>query len=169
MGVARRTHRGSHSGTRDPRVAQVAKLFYSATKRSVNLIPIGTYYSFRLIGDDGGTIAFGNRVGNLSELSDRLLTHTYTPLFNKIAPLFDSGVDVDFGDIAVNRQDGVRVKRFLGKKWIPWEKLQEYRIESGHFLLWTTGQKYGSGPELRRVPDAFVLAGLLDAALGVER
>jgi hypothetical protein len=156
-------------GEKEMRWEEVERFYYQATKRSVNFIPIGTYYSLKLVDARGQKIALGNGVERPAELGQKLIDATYAPMLRKAASLFDSGAELDFGPIRVSRQDGFKVKKTFGWKEIPWGQLHDYAIQEGHFYLWPVGKKYVTGHALGQIPNAFVLLGLLDIVCRPEQ
>jgi hypothetical protein len=150
-------------GEKQVRWDDVQRFYYRATKRSVNFIPIGTYYWFRFVNPQGQKISFGSGIANPSSLATKLLELTHIPLVKRVASQFDSGADVDFGPIRLNRQSGVMVKKSWGRlKHIPWNEVHSYAIQRGHFYIWRVGEKRTTGPVIAAVPNAFALLGLLD-------
>jgi uncharacterized protein DUF6585 len=139
------------------------RFYYRATRRSVNFIPIGTYYWFQLVDSQGQKVRFGTGLAEMASLANKLLELTQRPLLNRIVSQFGSGADVDFGPIRVNRQSGIVVKKSWGRlKHIPWNELQSYAIQRGHFYIWRAGEKRTTGPAIAKVPNAFALLGLLN-------
>ncbi len=155
-------------GSKEIRMDELERFYYSSVKRSVNFIPVGTYYKFKLIDSSGKKISFGNRVERPSALGPKLVQHTLSPLLEKAARLLRSGQEVDFGAIRISRDQGLKVKKSawlgLGKRTeeIPWDQVSEYRIDRGHFYIFRTGQKRTTGPLISQVPNAFVLLALLE-------
>jgi hypothetical protein len=153
----------SFFGEKNIRWDDLLHFYYRATKRSINFIPIGTYYWFRLVDTHGQSIRFGSGLAETSALANRLLELTQGPLLRRIASQFDSGTDVDFGRIRVNRQSGVVVKKSWGRlKRIPWNEVHSFAIKRGHFYIWRVGEKRATGPAISDVPNAFALLGLLN-------
>lgn len=142
---------------------EVEKFFYSATKQSVNFIPVGTYYRFKLIDAQGRKLSFGDAFGRAEALGQRLIEATYGPLMTRAVELYNSGAELDFGPLRLNRQSGFKVKTWRGWKEIPLDQIADYRIQQGHFYLWRVGEKRTTGQPLGEVPNAFVLLGLLDS------
>lgn len=155
-------------GSKQMRWDQVEKFYYSSVKQSINFIPIGTYYTFKLIDSAGQKIKFGNRFERLKELADKLIEHTYQPLLKKTAEQFDSGIELDFGSIRVSREKGIKVKKTFRWKEYPWDQVASYAINDGQVYIWPAGKKYVNGSALAEVPNAFVLIGLLDALFQPE-
>lgn len=149
--------------SKEMRWDEVERLYYVATKRSVNLIPIGTYYSFRLVDRHGGRMAFSNAVERPSRLGQRLVEGTFEPLLRKAVQVFDSGAEQQFGPIKLSRDRGLKITGLFGNKEIPLSEVSQYRIEKGHFYIFKAGQKRTTGPAISRIPNVFVLRGLLDA------
>lgn len=154
---------------KEMRWEDVDRFYFSSVRRSINFIPIGTYYTFKLVDTLDQKISFGNQVERPGVLAEKLIRLTYGPLIKKIAQAFDSGKEIDFGGIRVSRQNGLRVKK---SRWgglthkfvvIPWNHVSSYDIQKGHFYVWRVGEKRTTGPALSQVPNAFVLKGLLDA------
>jgi hypothetical protein len=153
-------------GEKQVRWDDLLKFYYQATKRSVNFIPVGTYYWFRLVDSQGQRIRFGSGLSKTASLANNLLELTHGPLLKRIASQFDSGADVDFGRIRVNRQSGVVVKKSWGRlKRIPWNEVHSYAIQRGRFYIWRVGEKRTTGPAIGSVPNAFALLGLLNIIL----
>ncbi len=155
-------------GSKEVRLDELARFYYSSVKRSVNFIPVGTYYKFKLIDSNGKKISFGNRVERPGALGPKLVQHTLSPLLEKAVRLLRSGQEVDFGAIRVSRDKGLKVKKTawlgFGKRTeeIPWDQVSECRIDRGHFYIFRTGQKRTTGPLISQVPNAFVLLALLE-------
>lgn len=152
----------SFLGSKEMRWDEVERFYYSATKQSINFIPIGTYYTFKLVDSRGQKISFGNRVERRAELGTKLLQCTFDPLLRKLASLFNAGSELDFGPIRVIRDKGVKIKRLFGYKEIPWDQVADYRIDQGQFYVWRVGQKRTTGTPISSIPNAFVLLALLD-------
>lgn len=153
----------SFLGSKEMQWIDVERFYYGATKRSINFIPVGTYYHFKLIDRQGNKISFGNRIERPAELGSHLINHTYALLFAKAADLFNSGVELDFGPIRLSRERGLRIKKLFGFKEIPLDQVADYRMEHGYFYIFKVGQKRTTGPPTREIPNAFVLLGLLNA------
>ncbi len=155
-------------GSKELRLDELQRVYYSSVKRSVNFIPIGTYYKFKLIDSSGKKLSFGNRVERPGVLGPKLVQHTHPALLNNAVRLLQSGQEVDFGKIRVTRDRGVKVTRpaWLGLRVrteeIPWDQVSGYRIDQGHFYIFRQGQKTTTGPLVSQVPNAFVLLALLD-------
>jgi len=157
-------------GAREMRWNDIERFYFRATKHRINFVPVGTYYYFKLRDGQGGKISFGNRIARPCEVGAKLIEYTLKPLLTKAAQAFDSGAELDFGDIRLSRDHGVKVRK--PPRWyqcgtrveeIPWSEVADYRLADGCFYVWRVGQKRTTGPEISRVPNAFVLRGLLDA------
>lgn len=150
-------------GEKEMRWDAVERFYYSAIKRSVNFIPVGTYYYFKFVDSEGKKLRFGNRVERLGKLGPKLVEHSLPALFKKVADRFNNGEEVDFGAIRVSKAGGIKVKKLFGHEEIPWDQVSSYAIQTGHFYVWRKGEKRTRGPSLREVPNAFVLHGLLNS------
>jgi hypothetical protein len=96
-------------------------------------------------------------------LATKLIELTKGPLLSRISNEFDSGVDVDFGPIRINRQTGITKKSALGRtKLIPWNEVRAYKIDDGHLYVWRIGERRTAGYKISSVPNAFGLLALLD-------
>lgn len=141
----------------------VERFYYEAIKRSINFIPVGTYYLYRLVDAEGKKIRVGNRIEHPAQLGQKLIELTYPALYRKIADRYNNGEDLDFGAIRVSRAGGIEVKKLFGYKGIPWDQVSSYAIQQGNFYIWRTGEKRTTGWGLHHVPNAFVLLGLLNS------
>lgn len=149
-------------GEKEMRWDELEKFYYTAAKHSVNFIPIGTYYWFKLIDVHGRKLSFGNRIEHPSELGAKLIEHTTGSLLPKAADWYNNGVELDFGPLRISRPGGVKRKKWVGFKEIPWDQVASYAINEGRFYIWQVGEKRTSGYRLGKVPNAFVLLALLD-------
>lgn len=128
-------------GEKQLRWDNVVSFYYQGTKQSVNFIPVGTYYWLRLIDSQGQRVRFGSGLARTAFLAERLIELTQGPLLRRIASAFDSGIDVDFGPIRINRQTGITKKGWLGRtKLIPWNEVRSYAIKEGHLYIWRIGE-----------------------------
>jgi hypothetical protein len=143
----------------------VERFRYIATKQRVHFIPIGTYYHFKIVDSEGRKLRLGNRIGRLALLGQKLIEHTYPTLIKKAVSQYNSGQEVDFGSIRVNRTAGITVKTFFVRKEIPWDNVSSFAIQHGHFYVWRKGEKRTTGPSLRFVPNAWALQALLKSIL----
>lgn len=152
-------------GEKEMRWDAVERFYYEVIKRSVNFIPVGTYYHFKFVDAEGKKLRLGNRVERPDKLGPKLVEHSYPALFKKVADQYNRGQEVDFGAIRVTRGVGVKVKKLFGSKEIPWDQISSFAIQGGCFYIWRKGEKRTRGPGLRQVPNAFVLQGLLNSIL----
>ena len=143
----------------------VERFYYTATKQRLHFIPIGTYYRFKLVDSEGCKLRLGSRIGRLAPLGQKLIEHTYPTLLKKVVSQYNSGQEVDFGWIRVNRTAGIKVKTFFVRKEIPWDNVSSFAIQHGHFYVWRKGEKRTTGPALRYVPNAWALQALLKSIL----
>lgn len=150
-------------GAKEMRWDEVEKFYYSATRQSVNFIPIGTYYGFRLISKDGRKISFGNAIQRPGVAGNKLIELTGKPLFQRLADLYNAGTELDFGPIKLSRDGGFRLRRLFRWKQLPLNQVASYRIDAGRFYIFKVGQKYASGFAINQIPNAFVLLVLLDS------
>jgi hypothetical protein len=141
---------------------EVDRFYYSALKRSINFIPVGTYYSFELQSSRGQRLSLGNRSEKPEQLGSRLIQLTYLRLFQKCASQFDSEVDVEFGPVRLSRSGGIQIKKLFRVVKIPLDSVAEYRIEEGSLYVFRVGQKRATRVSIGRIPNVFVLVGLLD-------
>jgi len=142
---------------------QVERFDYWAVKRSVNFIPVGTYYRFRLRDQDGQKICMGNRFERPANLGERLVQQSTPHLLRKTMERYNQGESVDFGAIKVSRDAGIRVRRLFGYRKIAWNQVANCAIQKGHFYIWRAGEKRTTGPALSQVRNAFVLLALLQS------
>ncbi len=142
---------------------EVGRFYYSALKRSINFIPVGTYYSFKLQSSGGQRLSFGNRVERPEQLGSKLIQLTYPGLLQKCAAHFDGGIELEFGPVRLSRSGGIQIKKLFRIVKIPLESVAEYRIEAGSLYVFRVGQKRTTGISIGQIPNAFVLVGLLDA------
>jgi hypothetical protein len=152
-------------GEKEMRWDALERFGYEAIKRSVNFIPVGTYYLFRLKDSEGRKLRIGNRIEHPAKLGEKLIEMTYPALFQKVSDQFTTGQEVDFGAIRLTRASGIKVKKLFGYNEIPWDQVVGCAIRQGEFYIWRQGEKNATGWGLHFVHNAFVLQGLLNSIL----
>jgi hypothetical protein len=133
---------------KEMRWEEVRSLYYHATKMSVNFIPVGTYYNFKLVGQDGQKLRLGNSVEKPAEVGAKLIEMTMRALLKPTAEKFDRGEELDFGPIKLSRGSGFSIKRTFRTVEIPLQQVVGYRIEGGNFYIFKAGDKFGTGTAL---------------------
>ncbi len=151
-------------GSKEIRWEDVNKFTYSATRQSVNFIPVGTYYQLKVEGPQGQEISLGNRAAGMEKLATQMLQRTLPPLVRKAAEQFNSGAELDFGLIKLRRAGGFKSKGLFKFIEVPLNEVIDYRIESGHFYIFRQGKKFAAiSAPLAQVPNAFALLAVLDS------
>jgi hypothetical protein len=150
-------------GAKEMRWEDVERFYYSVTERHGKFIPPGPHYHFKLVDREGHKVAFSNAVERPSELGQRLIESTFQAMYGKAAQVFNSGAELEFGPITLSRQRGLRIRRLCGYKEIPLDQLSEHRLENGRLYILKRGDKRVTGPCISRIPNVFVLVGLLNA------
>ena len=145
------------------RWVEVERLYYGAHQVSAHVIPLGTFYQLKLLDQNGQKLSLGDRVGRIAQLAEKIAQYTYEPLLQKATHNFNRGEELDFGLVRVSRSAGLKVKRWSSYTTIPWADLAAYKLDAGNFYLWRVGQKHTSGIPTERIPNAWVLLGLLNA------
>ncbi len=153
-------------GAKEMRWDDVERFYYSARRQSVNFIPVGTYYNFKLVDREGRKLRFGNRVASTGEVGTKLIQFTFKPLLQKMAQRFDAGEEIDLGGITLSRTNGIMVKGLFKNKQLPLDQIAEYRIEKGHLYVFKVGDKRVNGVPINGIPNVFVLVGLLNIIYG---
>lgn len=154
------------SGEKQMKWSEVEKFYYSATKRSVNFIPIGTYYSYKLVDAQGHKITLGNGIEHPKDLGLQLIRLTQEPLLKKTSQQFNSGAEVDFGHVKLNHSSGMTIRKLLGGwKTIPLSEMRGYSLQLGQFCVWGDNNKLLGAAGVPKIPNLFVLQALLDIIL----
>ncbi len=155
-------------GSQEMQWDQIDRFYYGAIKETSFFIPLGTYYSFKLVDNLGRKLSFGNRFSRQGELAKELLQRTYRPLLDRFTNKFENYVELDFDAIRLARGRGLRIKKWFHWKEIPLDQVADYKIEKGNFYIWPVGKKYVVGIRVYKIANAFVLLGILDAVIGSD-
>jgi hypothetical protein len=158
-------------GEKEMRWDAVDRFYYSAIETrayhlGVGATPVGTTYRFKFVYAEGKTLVLGSRVAKPEKLGPKLIEYSYPALFRKVVDQFNNGQEVDFGAIRLSRDTGIKVKKRFGYQEIPWNQVSRWWIQEGRFHIYHQGQT-GSylAPRIRKIPNAFVLNGLLNSIL----
>ncbi len=151
-------------GSVEIRWEDVTRFTYSATRQSVNFIPVGTYYHLKLESAQGQKLTLGNRASGMEKLSTEILRRTLPSLLHRAVEQYNSGAEVDFGAIKLSRAGGFKTKVLFKTVEIPPDQVVDYRIEQGHFYVFRQGKRMAAiSAPLMQVPNAFALLALLDS------
>jgi hypothetical protein len=150
-------------GEKEMRWDMVERFGYEAITRSINFIPIGTYYLFRLRDAEGNKVRIGNRIERPAKLGEKIIEMTTPGLLQNAIDRYNSGEELDFGVIKVNRTAGIKLKKLFGYNEIPWDQVASFAIQQGEFYIWRVGEKRTTGWGLHFVFNAFALLGLLQS------
>jgi uncharacterized membrane protein YhdT len=151
-------------GTTEMRWEDVTRFTYSATKHSVNYIPLGTYYLLCLENAQGQKIGLQHRVSGMEKLGEELIQRTLLPLLHKAVEQFNIGNELDFGLIKLSRTRGVKSKGLFNSIEVPLDQVIDYRIEEGQFYVFRQGKKTAAiSAPIQQVPNSFALLALLDS------
>jgi hypothetical protein len=146
------------------RWVEVERLYYGAHRLSAHFIPLGTFYQLKLLDQNGQKLSLGDRVSRTAQLAEKIAQYTYEPLLRKATDNFNSGEELDFGLVRVSRTAGLKVKRWSGCTTMKWADLAAYKLDAGNFYLWRTGEEHTNGLPTERIPNAWVLLGLLSVS-----
>jgi hypothetical protein len=149
-------------GQKEIRWLEVERLYYGAHRVSVEFIPLGTFYQLKLVDLNGQKLSLGDRFGRTAQLAEKISQYTYEPLLRKAISDFNSGEELGFGLVRVSRS-GLKIKRWSGLSTINWADLASYKLDAGNFYIWRAGEKHANGLPTERIPNAWVLVGLLNA------
>jgi len=151
-------------GSKEMRWEDVARLTYSATRQSVNFIPVGTYYELKLQGSQGQKISMGNRAGRMEKLSTEILQRTLPGLLRQAVEQCNGGAELDFGAIKLSRAGGLKAKGLFKSIVVPLDEVTAFQIEGGHFYVFRKGKRMAAiSAPLGQVPNAFALLALLNS------
>jgi hypothetical protein len=145
------------------RWVEVERFYYGAHQVSAHIVPLGTSYQLKLLDQNGQKLSLGDRVGRIAQLAEKIAQYTYEPLLQRATHNFNRGDELDFGLVRVSHSAGLKVKHWSGFTAIPWADLAAYKLDAGNFYLWRVGQKHTNGIPTERIPNAWILLGLLSA------
>lgn len=136
----------------------VADVYEAAESRTVNGIPVGTFYKYTIEFKDGRRIKTSERLAEMEMFSRTIRSQLFPRLFVEAVERYNSGAEVKFGEISVN-QSGIKYRQ----KVLPWGDLGETQLINGHLIILSTdGKKSWATVALARTPNYFVLTALLE-------
>jgi hypothetical protein len=143
---------------------EIELVYYSAIEVRTRFIPLGEFYRLRLHNVFGHGMSLSNHFVRHEELSITILQCTSQRLAEKAVNAFNSGSTVEFGAVALNRADGITLKRWwFFKQRIPWQNLARYEVGASSVSLYLR-KGFFSEPTVSagRVANVHVLKFLLD-------
>ena len=117
-------------------------------------------YSFALVDSQGHKLRFGPGLSRRALLASELIEFSQPHLLQSAIALFNSGADVHFGPVTVNRAQGVRIRQYSREKQFPLSEVYSHGFEEGQFYVWRMGEDK-IGILIDKIPNVFVLNELL--------
>lgn len=151
--IYRRNNRKSAARWED-----VAEIFETVEYRSVNGIPVGSFYTYIIKLKNGREITTSQSLAGMEIFSRTMRGQLFPRLFVEAVQRYNSGAEVNFGEIAVN-QSGITYQQ----KFLPQNALQAVQIADGYLkIVGADGKKAWATVSLAKIPNNFVLMALLE-------
>lgn len=93
-------------------------------------------------------------------MARELIEFSQPHLLQSAIALFNSGADVHFGPVTVNRKRGVRITQHFREKQFHLSELYSHGFEEGQFYVWSVGEDK-TGILINKMPNVFALNELL--------
>jgi hypothetical protein len=156
-------------GEKRMRWDQIREFYYFEGKFLFFVLPIPLPvaflrpYWFVLVDSVGQKLRCGPGLSRRELLASELIERSRPHLLQSAIELFDNGVEVSFGPIAISRQYGIRTKKDLREREFPLSELYSHGFEEGHFYLWRVGEEK-TGIPIEKIPNVFALDDFLKLA-----
>lgn len=153
-------------GEKRMRWDQIREVYYYKGKLRFFLFPIPLpvaflrRYSFVLVDSLGQKLRCGPGLSRRELLASELIERSRPYILRSAIELYNSGVDVSFGPITVDRQHGIRIKKYFREKEFPLSELYSHGFEGGQFYLWRVGEEK-TGIPIEKIPNVFALDAFL--------
>lgn len=114
------------------------------------------YYQVQFAGGD--ILSFGNAYRDVEDLAKFVKKKVLPVLYRRIADKYNAGKHVDFGDVGISRDRGVKI----GKKTIPWDAINRVFVKNGVLYIEKAGERKRLSIKLALVPNADILVTMLN-------
>jgi len=138
------------------------RIYVGAYSIHVHHVALGTFYRLRLITKQGAKLSIGERVHRAETLADSIHSYTLQEMVRKAVNEFESGVELDFGRIRINRKRGVTYRKWFAWREIRWLDLATYGFSDTHVNLKGAQQMLPANIAAEKVSNTHVLEELLD-------
>ena len=147
-------------GEKQMRWDMIVRFDYEANKRS---FPLQTQYRYNLHDAEGTNIQTGKGIAHAARLGEKLAKLTTPQLLRNALEQYNRGEKIDFGPVIVSRAEGIRIKKRVGYRDVPWNQVAGFAIKDGRFRIQWLGQKDTTEWwDLRDVTNAFALLALME-------
>jgi hypothetical protein len=136
----------------------VTSVYENIEIRSVNGIPVGTFYKYTIELKDGSRIKTSERLAAMELFSRALRGQYFSRLFAEAVEQYKTGNNVKFGELAVNQAGIIYRKRYLAR-----DDLRQTQIVNGQLKTFGAGgKKAWAAIPLAKIPNNSVLMALLE-------
>ena len=130
------------------------------SRRDLLGIALGTSHRYTLKRRDGKVVVLDDRLKAVGELGQAVLDHSFKPVYSECAKGFNSGRELDFGLVKINRR-----ALCAGEKSWTWDTVRRIETRDGWlrvFLSTDKGEKMVLKAPVARIDNPGVLTALLD-------
>jgi hypothetical protein len=137
---------------------------YQAVRVRVNLIPVGTLYTYTIQTTGGETIKLTNNVGKVAKLGALIQAEAFKQLLPRALETYNAGGTLQYGKLSVN-QAGVG----NGKEILAWAQVKNVQVSNGYILIKKDGKWLNwASVAIAQTPNSFVFLALVDRIVGVQ-
>lgn len=143
------------------RWADITQVWQRVVSRSVNFIPVGTFYEYTLRTTDGTFVLKGD-LSRVRELGEEIQRRTYRAHIRVAVEALRRGEALHFGPIQLSLAGIGCADRLL-----PWYEVRDLRVRNGDFLILGTGKWMSwATVSIAEVPNFMMLWALASERLG---
>lgn len=139
---------------------ELEEFYYQSVERSMNFIPIGTYYKFKLIDSKGERIYFGNRVGDTEQIGKKIINASFPIMYKNAIEILTNNEAIQWGPVYLDNEDLI-IEKFFESKVISLKKITHVGISKGEFIVFSEGLNIHVALPIGKIPNVFVLLELI--------
>jgi len=144
---------------------EIAFVWQSITKMSVNFIPVGTRYIYTVQHRNGQKIKLTNGIRKIKELGELIQNETFARLMPLAVAAYNNGEALHFGKLSLSQQ-GIS----NSKETVPWGQIKGVNVSQGYVGIQREGKwlRWANVP-VAGVPNFFIFMALANQIVGVNR
>lgn len=140
---------------------EIEEFYYQCIKRSLNYVPLGTYYKIKLIDENRNKICFGNRINNVRQIGDKLINITFPVVYKKAVNILNNDDALQFGPIYLDNEK-IIIDKLFGTKEIPLKYISNFTLKEGELYIIGNQFKFYHPIPIKKIPNVFVLVELFN-------
>ena len=152
-------------GFGEVRWEEIDWIYYGAVELHAHWVPLGKFEKLTLITREQRSISFGGDIRDAGVLYEVSSQKTFERLYRRTVDEFNSGSELRFGSIRVERSGGLTIQKWLFSRKISWQEIAGFQVDEYFVSFDRVAKHFAVRVPTGKVANARVLNALLTGAM----